>query len=175
MVSLAGLKSPLMGLLLAVSYSSMVIDIIMITKVHADQNDYGAYPPAVVSMLVAAICQFLYCLAYFVRSGKGVLFKASSVAAALCFFLCFQVGSVAAATALRHHKKYCPPTASNGGDCSGVLRGTEGLGFAIVALNLIVIGFLAALVSKHGAWSDDLHNIPPIALPNADMEKAPVH
>jgi len=175
MVSLAGQKSTLMGLLLVVVYSSMVIDIIQIVKVHEDQNSTAKYAPAVVAMLVASILQTLWATWYFMRSGKGAVFKASSVAGAVVFFTLFHVGATAATTALRHKNAYCPATASNVGDCRGVLRGTMGLGWSSVGLNLIYLGFLAALVKKHGAWSDDLYNIPAIRAANADMNEKSGH
>ena len=113
----------------------MVIDIIQILKVH--RNAFRTtYPPAVVAMLVASILQMLWALWFFVRKGKGAMFKASSHAGAVVFFLLFHVGesmrcgsdtmlilgATAAATALRHRERYCPITASNVGDCRGVFR-----------------------------------------------------
>jgi hypothetical protein len=50
-----------------------------------------------------------------------------------------------------------------------------GLAYALVGLNLIYLGFLAMLVSKHGKWSRDMYNIPERRLANADMDKAPTH
>lgn len=69
----------------------MVIDIIQIIKVHRNVND-RTYPPAVVAMLVGAILQLLWTVWYLARSGRGVIFKASNVAAATVFFLLFHVG-----------------------------------------------------------------------------------
>ncbi len=54
-------------------------------------------------------------------------------------------------------------------------QGVEGLGFSLVGIDLIYLGFLAALVSKWGTWNDDLYNLPPIKAANADMERAPAH
>jgi hypothetical protein len=69
----------------------MVMDIIQIVKVHQDQNS-STYPPAVVAMLVAAILQMLWAVWYLARGGRGVIFKASNVAAATVFFLLFHIG-----------------------------------------------------------------------------------
>ena len=55
-------------------------------------------------------------------------------------------------------------------------QGTVGLGFALVGLDLIYLGYLAALVSKHGAWGKDMYNTPERKLANADMnDKPPAH
>lgn len=174
MVSLAGLKSTMMGLLLAVSYSSMVLDIIYIVKVHEDQNSQ-TYPPAVVAMLVMAILHVLFCLQYFMRSAKGAQNKASSIAGAMLFFALYGIGATAAAIAMKNKTHYCPDTASNLGQCRGVMRGTAGLGFSLAGLDLIYIGWLAALVSKHGNWGRDLYNIPERKAANADLDKPPAH
>ena len=71
----------------------MVIDIIQIVKVHQDRNS-STYPPAVVAMLVGAILQLLWTVWYLVRGGRGVIFKASNVAAATVFFFLYHVGAL---------------------------------------------------------------------------------
>lgn len=43
-------------------------------------------------MLVCAILQMLYTLYYFVRSGKGVVFRATNVLYATVFFFLFNLG-----------------------------------------------------------------------------------
>ncbi|ORX33633.1 hypothetical protein BD324DRAFT_638967 [Kockovaella imperatae] len=175
MVGLASIKSPMMGLLLAVAYSNMVLDVIYIVKVHENQYTQ-TYPPAIAASLVRSILHMLYCLGYFVTSAKGVAYQAKNIAMAMLFFALFGVGADAAAIALKHNVNYCPVSASNYGNCIGVLRGTVGLGFALVGLDLIYIGYLAALVSKYGAWGKDLYNIPERKLANADLnDKAPAH
>jgi len=174
MAPLSAFKGVLMGLTLLVSYSNMVLDIIMIIKVHENLNA-RTYPPAVVAMLVLAIVQLLYCVYYFIRGGKSVVFKAVHVLAAFAFFFCYNFGAIVAVSVLRHHDRYCPATASNVGDCRGVMRGTMGLGWALIGFDLIYVGFLAALVSSSGKWQDELTNIPPKLAPNADLEKAPAH
>jgi len=69
----------------------MVIDIIQILKVR--RNAFAdTYPPAVVAMLVAAILQMLWALWYLIRGGRGAIFKASSYAGAVLFFLLFHAG-----------------------------------------------------------------------------------
>lgn len=99
------------------------------------------------------------------------------------------LGATAAATALRHKDRYCPSTASNAGDCRGVFRvssassvktgtdvkGTMGLGWSLVGLNLIYLIYLAVFVPKHGNWSTEMHHIPPRVVGNAEMDKAPTH
>jgi len=163
-----------MGLVVLVAYSNMVLDIIMITKVHQDLNT-STYPPAVVAMLVLAILQLVYCLYYLVRGGRSVVFKAVNVLAAFGFFFLFNFGTMVAVSVLRHHARYCPATASNVGDCRGVMRGTMGLGWALIGFDLIYMGYLTALVSTSGSWQDEMVNIPPKPAPNADLEKAPAH
>ncbi|KAK1927444.1 hypothetical protein DB88DRAFT_478074 [Papiliotrema laurentii] len=174
MPSLAGIKPVWIGLITAVAYSSMVIDIIQILKVHENQYT-STYPPAVVALLVVSILQMIWGVWYLARSGRGAIFKASNVAGAVLFFFLFYVGAAAATTALRFNNRYCPRDASNFTDCRGVMRGTMGLAWAMVGLNLFYLCYLAALVSKHGRWSDDLWNIPARRHANADMDKAPVH
>ena len=76
-------------------------------------------------------------------------------------------------TAWRHRDRYCPPSASNAGDCSGVMRGVEGLGFATVGFDLILIGVVAALgkTGPTGRMTDELHDMPATNLGQQDVEK----
>jgi len=174
MPALKSFKGIAMGLVVLVAYTNMVLDIIMIVKVHQDKNS-STYPPAVVAMLVLAILQLLYGVFYLARGGRSAVFRAANILSAFVFFFCFNLGAMIATTVLRHHARYCPSTASNVSDCRGVMRGTMGLGWALIGFDLIYIGFLAALVSRSGTWGDELANIPAVIAPNADMEKAPAH
>jgi hypothetical protein len=90
----------------------MVLCIIQILKVHEGQN--GAYPPAVVAMLVLSILQMLYLLYVIARSGKGAILKASSIAGAFVFFLLFNLGTPCLGvqrhtliSSRRHHLRDC--------------------------------------------------------------------
>jgi hypothetical protein len=67
----------------------MVINIISIRKVEVGES---TYPPAVVAMLVLSICQMFWLLSYFIMSGKGALWKASTAAATLLIWACFNFG-----------------------------------------------------------------------------------
>jgi len=174
MPSLATFKGPLMGLMVLVSYTNMVLDIIMITKVRDNVND-PTYPPAVVAMLVLSILQLLWGVYYFVCRGKTIVFRAKDVAIALAVCFCFNLGAIVATTVLRYDTRYCPATASNVGDCRGVMRGTMGLGFALLGVDLIYVGYVVALVTKFGAWTDEMAQLPPVKAPNADLEKAAGH
>jgi hypothetical protein len=67
----------------------MVINIISIRKVEVGES---TYPPAVVAMLVLSICQMFWLVLYFIMSGKGALWKASTAAATMLFWACFNFG-----------------------------------------------------------------------------------
>ena len=54
-------------------------------------------------------------------------------------------------------------------------KGTMGLGWSLVGLNLIYLGYLAYLVPKYGNWATEMYHIPPRTLPNAEFDKAPTH
>lgn len=69
----------------------MVINIISIRKVEVGES---TYPPAVVAMLVLSICQMFWLLSYFIMSGKGALWKASTAAATMLFWACFNFGEL---------------------------------------------------------------------------------
>ncbi|GFZ42682.1 hypothetical protein JCM24511_00399 [Saitozyma sp. JCM 24511] len=153
-------KGPLVGLLLVVAYASMVINIISIRKVEVGES---TYPPAVVAMLVLSICQMFWLLSYFIMSGKGALWKASTAAATMLFWACFNFGAIVAVTVLRYHNRYCGASNTIRSDCAGVLRGVMALGWSLFGLDLIFLGYLASLVSSsRSSWSQPLHNIPPL-------------
>ena len=74
----------------------MVLDIIYIVKVHENQNSQTS-PPAVIVMLIGAILHVLFCVGYFVQSGKAPVYKAMNIASALLFFALWGVGESAPA------------------------------------------------------------------------------
>ncbi|RXK41285.1 hypothetical protein M231_01435 [Tremella mesenterica] len=168
-MSLSSFKGAFVGFLLILTYSNMVLDIILITKV---RHGSDVRPPAVIAHLVAVILQMLWCLYYLIRGGMGRILIASNVLAVTVFFWCFEFACTVAYTTLRHHSQYCAPTAINAADCSGVLRGVEGLGWSLIGVNLIYIIFLIALVSSQGTWNSEMNQMPSKKSSTVDVERA---
>ncbi|KAK8861489.1 hypothetical protein IAR55_002310 [Kwoniella newhampshirensis] len=150
-------KGLLLGLILVVAYSCFILDIIMILKV---QHYSHTRPPAVIALLVSSLLQSMYTLYLLMSGGKGKKNSASTVMAATGFFASFTFGSIVALTVLRHHTQYCNLTLVDNSDVCGVLRGTEGLGWALFGFNLIYLVFLPFLVMGGGSWSTPLADLP---------------
>ncbi|KAI9632505.1 uncharacterized protein MKK02DRAFT_30300 [Dioszegia hungarica] len=165
-------KSFLLGLLLVVAYCSFVLNIIQIVKV---KRGGETYPAAVVALLVATLLQTFHSVIQFARGSRGKMFVAKNIAIANGILALFVLASVIATTVLRDTTNYCGPANTIRNDCSGVLKGTMGLGWSTFGLQLIYLGFLAYLVKGHGNWNEQLWNIPYVPAANADMDKAPAH
>lgn len=173
MVSIKSFKGLLAGLIVAVGYSSFVIDIISIRKVAAGEN--GTYPPAVVAQLVASFLVAFFFLILLATGGRAKIFTASNVAVINALLAAFVLGSTVATTVLAGRSRYCGPSNAIRQDCSEVMKAAYGLGYALLGFQLIYAIFLPILVSGHGTWGSTLNNIPPKPKANADMEKAPTH
>jgi len=165
-------KTPLLGLITMTAYSSMVIDIIGIVKEHTGSHNR---PNAVIAMLVVSILQLVYCVALLATSGKALLGRAKHVIAAFGFFFLFNFASIVATAVLyeKGNSNYCPPSSTIRSDCAGVMRGVMGLGFSLLGLDLIYMGFVATLARTYGTLNDPIHELPPRRLPNADMNDKP--
>ncbi|KAL7419737.1 hypothetical protein Q5752_005653 [Cryptotrichosporon argae] len=143
-------KLAMSGLVAVLAYTCMVLDCIMIHKVRKGEH---TYPPAVLALLICAIFQTLFMAAYFVLAKRRAM-SARIVAAATAVFACWAFGSVVATTALRHHHRYCGPSSTIRSDCAGVLRGTEGIGFALFGADLLYLAAIAAVVSAaRASWA----------------------
>nr|XP_031863021.1 uncharacterized protein CI109_001497 [Kwoniella shandongensis]KAA5530093.1 hypothetical protein CI109_001497 [Kwoniella shandongensis] len=129
----------------------------MILKVRHYSNDR---PPAVIALLVSSLLQAMYCLYLLMTGGKGKKNSAGNVLALTSFFAAFTFGSIVATTVLRHHTQYCNQTIPDNSDLCGVLRGTEGLGWALFGFNLLYLALLPVLVSTGGKWTSPLTELP---------------
>jgi hypothetical protein len=111
---------------------------------------FGNYPPAVCALMAAAILQMLWVTAQIVW-GKHKIFSARNVLGMTVFFWAFVLAPTIAISVLKHHDQYCPPGNPLSGDCAGRLRGTFGMGYALMGWDLFYIGIIVGLVKENHA------------------------
>ncbi|EJT52208.1 hypothetical protein A1Q2_06979 [Trichosporon asahii var. asahii CBS 8904] len=145
------IKSVTNGMLLILAYVNFILNVILI---HRSKQLYGLshYPAAGVAQMVLGICQMLWMLAYLCW-GKRKFFSTTNMMAVNGIWTAYGLGSAIALTYLghKHGNGYCPPTPGSGagGDCAGILRGSEGMAWSLFGWDLVWFGVIAWVVGKY--------------------------
>jgi len=152
MAIILSIKSTILGLLLAIAFSSFILCIIY-TNLQIVYTSTG-YSPYMIAFLVAAALQMLFNVILFASSKRNKIFSAMNIIGVQTLFALWYLGVAIAITARRYTKHLCPAgpdrTASS---CLGITKALMAMAWIDFIITSIYIALVFVSATTYGTLS----------------------